>query len=60
MSNRRMSLNEIRLPPNLVKGLPMNKLESLIDRDHDESFLEFFANLDLDNVSPDIHLYFLL
>ena len=49
MSGRRTSLNEIKLPPSVVKGLSVDKLKTLSEEE--SSFYEYFETLDLNDVN---------
>lgn len=48
--NRRMSINDVMLPPNLVKGLSVQVLKEL-QRQSDATFFEYFEGLNLEEVS---------
>ena len=50
MSDRRLSINDVRLPPDLIKGYTPEALKELNNQD-DGSFFEFFQGLDLEDVS---------
>lgn len=49
-SSRRRSINDIELPPNLLKKLSVEVLRDLNKQD-DATFYQFFEGLDLDEVS---------
>ena len=46
--SRRPSLNEIKVPSNAVRGLPLEKLRTL--NEEDTSFYDYFGGLTLENV----------
>ena len=48
--SRRFSINDIELPPDLMKGLSMEVLKELNKQD-DATFFQFFEGLKLDDVS---------
>ena len=48
--NRRMSINDVMLPPNLVKGLSVQVLKEL-QKQSDATFFEYFEGLNLEEVS---------
>lgn len=50
MSDRRRSINDIQLPPDMIKGYSLDGLKELSKQD-DGSFYEFFQGLDLEEVS---------
>lgn len=50
MSARRHSINDVRLPPDLIKGYTLEALKELNNQD-EGSFFEFFQGLDLEEVS---------
>ena len=52
MSGRRpsASINDISLPPDIIKGYNMDGLRELSNQD-DVAFYEFFQGLDLEDVS---------
>lgn len=50
MSDRRVSINDIRLPPDVIKGYSVEGLKELSNQD-EGSFYEFFQGLDLEDVS---------
>lgn len=50
MSNRRFSINDIELPPNLMKGLSLEVLAELNKQDA-ATFYQFFEGLNLEDVS---------
>lgn len=45
-----MSINDIRLPPDVIKGYSVEGLKELSNQD-EGSFYEFFQGLDLEDVS---------
>lgn len=49
MSDRRVSINDIKVPTEVVKFLSLERLKAL--QDEESSFNEFFGSLDLDDVS---------
>ena len=49
-NRRRFSLNDVELPPNLVKGLSLPVLRDLSKQD-EATFYQFFEGLDLEEVS---------
>lgn len=48
--NRHLSINDVRLPPDLIKGYTLESLKELNNQD-EGSFFEFFQGLDLEDVS---------
>lgn len=50
MSGRRFSINDIQLPPDLMKGLSLEVLREL-DKQDDATFYQFFEGLKLEDVS---------
>ena len=50
MSDRRASINDIKLPPDAVKGLSLDVLKAINEQD-DASFYEFLQGMDLGDVS---------
>ena len=49
MVDARTSLNKVRIPPNIVKEIPFDRLKSL--NEDEDSFYEFFEGLNLQDVS---------
>lgn len=50
MTDRRLSINDIRLPPDLIKDYTVDALKELNNQD-EGIFFEFFQGLDLEDVS---------
>ncbi len=48
MSNRRASLNDVKVPSSAVKDLSVDKLKTI--QDEEGSFYEYFESLDLEDV----------
>lgn len=53
MVDRRLSINDINLPPDVIKGYTLEGLKELSNQD-EGSFYEFFQGLDLEDVSTTI------
>ena len=50
MVDRRLSINDVNLPPDVIKGYTLEGLKELSNQD-EGSFYEFFQGLDLEDVS---------
>ena len=50
MADRRVSINDIHLPPDVIKGQSIEVLRELSNQD-EGSFYEFFQGLKLEDVS---------
>ena len=55
-SDRRRSINDIDLPPNVVKGLSIEMLKELSAQD-EATFYQFFEGLQLEEVSRCVFRY---
>ncbi len=49
MSNRRLSLNDVKVPSSALRDLSVERLKAI--QDEESSFYEFFEGLNLEDVS---------
>lgn len=54
MSDRRYSINDIKLPPTVVKGLSVQTLKEISKQD-EATFYQWFEGLDLEEVGHNIN-----